>query len=128
MGIQAFQDLTQLHGCTTISYQLLGPAILQPGWQNNKFIQKYQNAAVNGGKAIGRPFLVIQGEADPIIYPPTVETAINDTAQIFPNNQIGFHLWPHVTHILCIRACLFTLDGSMQGLKGKLPNSDTIAR
>ena len=97
-GIQAFQDLTHLHGCTTVIYQLVGPDILKPGWQNNSSIQKYQSAAANGGKEIGGPFLVIQGEADPIIYPPTVEAAINNTAQKFPTAQIEFHLLPNVTH------------------------------
>lgn len=97
-GVQAYQDLTQLHGCTTVVYQLVGPNLLKSGWQNNLSIQKYQRVAANGGKDIRGPFLVIQGGADPIIHPATVEAAINDTAQRFPNAQIEFHLLPNVTH------------------------------
>ena len=97
-GIQSLQDLTQLHGCTTIIYQLVGPDLLKPGWQNNSSVQKYQSVAANGGKEVGGPFLVIQGGADPIIHPPTVEAAINNTAQKFPNAQIELHLLANVTH------------------------------
>ena len=97
-GVQSLQDLTQLHGCTTVIYQLVGPDILKPGWQNNSSVQKYQSVAANGGKAIGGPFLIIQGGADPIIHPPTVEAAVNDTAQNFPDAQIEFHLLQNVTH------------------------------
>jgi pimeloyl-ACP methyl ester carboxylesterase len=97
-GTQSLEYLTQLHGCTTVVYQLVGPDLLKPGWQNNSAIQKHQNVAASGGKPISGPFLVIQGEADPIIYPPTVEAAINDTAQKFPDAQIEFHLLPNVTH------------------------------
>lgn len=97
-GIPSFQDLIQLHGYTTVIYQLVGPELLKPGQQNNTAIQKYQGVAANGGKAISGPFLVIQGEADPIIHPPTVEAAITDTAQKFPDAQIEFHLLPNVTH------------------------------
>lgn len=97
-GVQAYQDLTQLHGCTTVVYQLVGPDILKSEWQNNPSIQKYQRVAANGGKDIRGPFLVIQGAADPIIHAPTVEAAINNTAQRHPNAQIEFHLLPNVTH------------------------------
>ena len=97
-GVQAYQDLTQLHGCTTVVYQLVGPDLLKLGCQNNLSIQKYQGIAANGGKDIGGPFLVIQGGADPIIHPPTVEAAINDTAQKFANAQIEFYLLLNVTH------------------------------
>lgn len=31
-GIQSLRDLTDLHGCTTVTYQLLGPDIMKPGW------------------------------------------------------------------------------------------------
>lgn len=98
LGVQSLQDLTQLHGCTTVIYQLVGSDILKPGWQNNSSVQKYQTVAANGGKDIRGPLLIVQGGADPIIYPPTVEAAINDTAQKFPDAQIEFHVLPNVTH------------------------------
>lgn len=97
-GVQAYHDLTQLRGCTTVVYQLIGPDILKSGWQNNPSVQTYQRVTANGGKDISGPFLIMQGGSDPIIYPPTVKAAINDTAQKFPKAQIEFHLLPNVTH------------------------------
>ena len=97
-GIQSYDALTKSHGCTTIIYQLLGPDLLKEGWQNNTAVQKYQSVAVNGGKQIGGPLLIVQGGADPIIYPPTVEAAVKDTLQKFPHSQIEYHVLPNVTH------------------------------
>ena len=97
-GLQSLKTLDQLNGCTTIMYQLVGPDLLKPGWQNNTSIQRYQEAAANGRKPLNGPLLIIQGGADPIIHPPTVEAAINDTVQKIPSSQIEFHLLPNVTH------------------------------
>lgn len=97
-GIQSLQLLDRTNGFTTVVYQITGPGLLKPGWQNNTSLQKFQQAAANGGKELGGPFLVLQGGADPIIYPPTVEAGINETLQKFPASQIEFHLLPNVTH------------------------------
>ena len=97
-GLQSLEILNQLDGCTTIIYQLIGPDLLKPGWQNNTSIQKYQEAAANGRKPINGPLLIIQGGADPIIDPSTVEATINDTVQKVPSTQIEYHLLPNVTH------------------------------
>ena len=97
-GIRSYDALTRYHGCTTIVYQILGADLLKAGWQNNTAVQKYQSVAANGGKRIGGPLLIVQGGADPIIFPPTVEAAIKDTLQKFPDSQIEYHLLPHVTH------------------------------
>lgn len=58
------------------------------------------------GKEISRPFLTYQGEADPTIHPPTVEAAINDTAQKFPDAHIESHLMPTVTRTPTMHAGL----------------------
>lgn len=97
-GLQSLQVLNQLEGCTTIIYQIVGPDLLKPGWQNNTSIQRYQEAAANGRKPINGPLLMIQGGADPIINSSTVEAAINDTVQRIPSSQIEYHLLPNVTH------------------------------
>ena len=97
-GMRSLEILTRLDGCTTIVYQLVGPNLLKPGWQNNTAIQKYQKAAAVGRKAINGPLLIIQGGADPIINSSTVEAAINDTVQEIPSSQIEYHLLPNVTH------------------------------
>jgi len=97
-GLQSLESLNQLDGCTTIIYQLVGPDLLKPGWQNNTSIQRYQEAAANGRKPINGPLLIIQGGADTIINPSTVEAAINDTVQKMPSSQIEYRLLPNVTH------------------------------
>ncbi len=97
-GLRSLETLNQLDGCTTIIYQLVGPDVLKPGWQNNTSIRKYQEAAAVGRKPIKGPLLIIQGGADPIINPLTVEAAINDTVQKIPSSQIEYHLLPNVTH------------------------------
>ena len=97
-GIQSYQDLTKLQGCTTVIYQLAGTNLLKAGWQNNTAVQKFQSITTNGGKTISGPLLIIQGGADPIIYPRTVEAAVKNTAKKFPTAQIEFHVLPNVTH------------------------------
>lgn len=69
-------------------------------------IRKFQSVAKNGGKDISGPLLVIQGAADPIIYPPTVEAAVSDTAKIFPTAQTKLHVLPNVTHVSVMYARL----------------------
>lgn len=97
-GMQSLETLTTLEGCTTVIYQLADQHTLKAGWQNNTSVQKYQAANINGGKAISDPLLVIQGGDDPIIYTPTVETAVKETMEKFPDSQIEYHLLPNVTH------------------------------
>ena len=97
-GIQSLETLTTLEGCSTVTYQVVSQNTLKPGWQNNTSVQKYQAANINGGKEIRGPLLIIQGGDDPIIYTPTVEKAVNETMENFPESQIEYHLLPNVTH------------------------------
>lgn len=97
-GLEAYKILYELEGCSTVIYQLLGQDILKEGWQNNTAVQAYQKVGANGGRAISGPMLVIQGGSDPIIYTPTVEAAIKNTVERFPNSNIEYHLLPNVTH------------------------------
>ena len=98
VGLQSLEFLDQLDGCMTVVYQLEGPDVLKPGWQNDSSIQKWQEAAAVGRKPVNGPLLIIQGGADPIADPHTLEVAINDTVQAQPSSQIEFHLLPNVTH------------------------------
>lgn len=97
-GLQALKILQDLKGCNTIAYQLLTPTTLKPGWQNNTYLRNFVESTANGGKEISGPLLVIQGGADPTIYPPTVDAAVNATIQNFPGSDIEYHLLPDVTH------------------------------
>lgn len=97
-GLQALQTLQDLKGCNTIAYQLISPTTLKPGWQNNTSFRSFAESTANGGKQIRGPMLIIQGGADPIIYPPSVDAAVNMTLRNFPGSDIEYHLLPDVTH------------------------------
>ena len=97
-GLHALQTLQDLKGCNTIAYQLIAPTTLKEGWQNNTFFRSFADSTASGGKQISGPMLVIQGGADPIIYPPSVDAAVSMTMQNFPASDIEYHLLPDVTH------------------------------
>lgn len=98
-GKQSLDTYLALKGCNTVLFQLpSGPEIVKPGWQNNPYIQKYQEVAANGGKKISGPLLVIQGEDDPLICAESVTDAVNETMKMFPSSQIEYYLLPHVRH------------------------------
>lgn len=99
-GKQALDLYLQLKGCSSVLFQVIpGVDLVKPGWQNNPYIQEYQELAANGGKAIGGPLLVLQGGQDPIVYPPTTTAAVNETAKAFPSAQIEYHFLPNITHV-----------------------------
>ena len=135
-GIESLQLLNEAHGFTTVLYQVIGPDLLKPGWQNTTSVQRFQDAAANGGKELGGPLLIVQGEADPIIYPPTVEAGINLTLQKFPKSQIEYHLLPNVTHTPTMYAGLQVylkwinarFDGEKPTLSGYHKFEATLAR
>ncbi len=105
-GVGSLDTLANLQGCNIVLFQLGGHDILKPGWQNNPSVQRYQAANINGGKEIRGPLLAIQGGDDPIIHTPTVETAVTETIEKFPDSQIEYPLLPNVTHASAMYAGL----------------------
>lgn len=98
-GVQSLQAYNELSGCNTVLFNLpVTPDNLIQGWQNNPTIQKYQEIAEVGKKPISGPMLVATGGADPIISYPTVSSAVNETAKMFPQAQLDFYLLPDVSH------------------------------
>ncbi|KAL8722173.1 MAG: hypothetical protein Q9181_007546 [Wetmoreana brouardii] len=97
-GLQALRTLHDLKGCNTIAFQIGTSRTLKPGWQNNRYFRNFVESTINGGKEISGPMLVIQGGADPLIYPPSVDNAVNITMKNFPASDIEYHLLPGVTH------------------------------
>ncbi|KAL8705708.1 MAG: hypothetical protein Q9201_001183 [Fulgogasparrea decipioides] len=97
-GLQALRTLHDLKGCNTIAFQISTSTTLKPGWQNNTYFRDFAESTINGGKEISGPMLVIQGGADPVVYPPSVDTAVNITMENFPGSEIEYHLLPGVTH------------------------------
>lgn len=98
-GKQRLDKYLALRGCNSVLFQLsYGPNTVKSGWQNNPYIQKYQEVAANGSKKISGPMLIIQGEDDPMISSQSVTDAVNETVKIFPLSQIEYYLLPHVAH------------------------------
>ncbi|MCJ1404088.1 hypothetical protein MMC11_007313 [Xylographa trunciseda] len=105
VGVQSVDTYLSLRGCNTVLYQQPeGTDILKPGWQNNSAIQKYEEVSTNGGQEISGPMLVIQGGADPVVYPPSVTNAVNETVAKFPLSKIEYYLLPNVTHAPAMHA------------------------
>ena len=98
-GMQNLDVFQTLKGCTTVLFQLpTGLDILKPGWHENDAIQQYQEVAATGRKRFEGPLLVIQGADDPIVSHNTTTEAVNETAKMFPEAHIEYHLLPGVTH------------------------------
>ena len=97
-GVEHLQILQDRRGFNTLAFQLVGPDILKPDWAHHPSVRAYQVAAENGGKALSRPVLIIQGDADPVIHPPTTQAAIDKTMKNHPETQIEYYVLPGVTH------------------------------
>ena len=97
-GLESLETMTTLQGCNSTLFQFPMQNILKSGWHNNNAVQRYQAANINGGKEIGGPMLVMQGNDDPIVTTPVVEAAVNETMKQFPESQIEYHLLPNVNH------------------------------
>ena len=97
-GQQSLETYIALKGCNTVLFNLPSQNILKSGWQNNTSIQEYQENAAVGGNRISGAMLIIQGAADPIVYPQSVTDAINQTIRADPSAQIEYHVLPHVSH------------------------------
>ena len=97
-GQQSLETYTALKGCNTVLFNLQSTDILKDGWQNNTWVQKYQEIAAVGGKPISGAMLVVQGGVDPIVYPQSVTDAIDQTMKADPSARIEYHMLPNVSH------------------------------
>ena len=75
-----------------------GAPLLQPEWKENKFVLQYQDMVENGGKPIGCPMLIIQGQEDPRISAAVVSTATKKTKAVNPLTPIELLVLPGITH------------------------------
>lgn len=100
LGWERFQAYGQARGCNPVAVELLsGFQLLNNDWMQNEFVQKYINITLNGGKDIGGPLLVIQGESDPNMNVNTTTSAVNKLVQAFPNASVQYMTLPGITHV-----------------------------
>ena len=99
LGWQRFQTYTESGGCNPVAIELLtGFQLLVDDWMSNPYVEKYIGLTSNGGKEIGGPLLVIQGEDDPNMNVTTTTSAVNKLAQAYPGSQLEYVTLPGVTH------------------------------
>ncbi|KAL8705706.1 MAG: hypothetical protein Q9201_001181 [Fulgogasparrea decipioides] len=99
-GVKTLQTYRALNGCNTLLFQLPSTDdILRSDWQSDTHIQRYQEAAVTGGKNISGPLLVVHGDSDTIVTVPPVTDAVHATAEVCPLNHIAYHILPKVSHV-----------------------------
>lgn len=77
---------------------IAGADLMQPNWMDNKYVQEYQGLVATGGKAIGCPMLIVQGEDDPRISAEVVKAAAKKTKAVNPLTPIEVLILPGITH------------------------------
>ena len=98
-GWERWQMYSQAGGCNPVAVELLaGIQLLNDDWRSNTYLQQYIQLTLNGGKEIGGPLLVIQGEADPNMNVTTTTSAVNKLVQAFPDAQVEYVTLPGITH------------------------------
>lgn len=75
-----------------------GAGLMMPKWVENKHVREYQAMIYNGGKKTDGPLLVIHGEIDDRLSSAATTTAVNKTAEAFPESQLEYVLIPNGTH------------------------------
>ena len=99
LGWQRFQMYTKAGGCNPVAIELMtGFQLLVDDWMSNPYVVKYVKLTLNGGKKIGGPLLVIQGEDDPNMDVTTTTRAVNKLAQAYPSSQLEYITLPGITH------------------------------
>ncbi len=101
-GLQRFNLELATGGNVAVTIALFltmaGFPIMNDNWEQNEYVQRYQNATSNGGRPIKGPFLVIQGEADFNIAVETTTAAVKATASVNPNESIDYAIYSNITH------------------------------
>ncbi len=99
IGWERFQTYGQVGGCNPVAVELMaGIQLLVDDWMSNPYVKKYVELTLNGGKKIGGPLFVIQGEADPNMNFTTTTSAVNKLVKAYPDSQLEYLTLPGVTH------------------------------
>ncbi len=99
LATRRFSLDAQIRGGSFLSTVLLsGIDLFRCDWTQNEYVQAWQRLTVNGGKMIGGPLLVIQGESDQQITPETTGRAVDQTCELFPEAKLQYATFPGVEH------------------------------
>ncbi|KAJ4344390.1 uncharacterized protein N0V89_012130 [Didymosphaeria variabile] len=72
--------------------------ILKEGWEQNEYVQRFQEATGVGGKPIKGPLLVIQGDNDSNINVQTTTAAVETTGTANPTESISYIIYSNISH------------------------------
>ena len=99
-GWERYELERQVGGFTPVLAEIMeGFQALKDGWSDNSYLQRFVDSTAAGGRRIGGPLLVIQGEADEAINVNTTSSAVEKTRKSFPDSQLQYHTIPGVTHV-----------------------------
>lgn len=99
-GWQRYQLDQQISGCLPVSVTVMtGFQVLRDDWMTNAYLKKFIDITASGGREIGGPLLVIQGEQDPNIDINTTTNAVDKTIKAFPRSQLQYVTLPGITHV-----------------------------
>ena len=120
-GLKLFPLISGIQGCqSVVAESFLDPSLYEPDWYDTDDAKRFFDLTTNGGKRIGGPMLVLQGEADPDIFPPITNEAVNLTCASYPDSQLQYHTYAGVTHVPIMYASQVTwLDWIADRFAGK---------
>lgn len=91
---------TEVQGCASANAELWdNSSLVNAGWYDNEYFQKYNELTYNGNKTIGGPMLIVHGTADRTNPFPIVEGVFNSTCALLPKNQIELAVFQGATHV-----------------------------
>lgn len=100
IGWERWQLYTDLKAGMSVGIELLvGIQLMKPDWMNDPYVQDYVKLTSNGGKKIGGPLYVIQGEADPDMAFSTTTSAVDKLRYAYPDSQVEYLSLPDITHV-----------------------------
>ena len=100
LGWERHQLECQVGGFTPVLAEIMtGFQALKDGWSSNAHLQKFVDWTAAGGRKIGGPLLVIQGDADEAMNVNTTSSAFHKTKKAFPDSQLQYYTLPGATHL-----------------------------
>ncbi|KAI9845502.1 MAG: hypothetical protein M1837_004841 [Sclerophora amabilis] len=90
---------SEIQGCQSVTSVLFGSGLAQPEWSQSVYAKALDKLVLNGGREIGGPMLVIQGEDDPLIPFPVTTSAVDKTCDLYSESQLEYVTFAGVTHV-----------------------------
>ena len=99
LGRERFELYTKMQGAVPSAVALLaGIALVRPDWRENRHVRDYVARTANGGRTVGGPLLVIQGEDDANLRSGTTAAVVDRMGAVDPDAAIELLRLPGVTH------------------------------